>query len=149
MCRYEPVPVQVESVVDNVKENNFPNLMGANIMSIFDTKKKVQSGKISVARIKKTNDELKFFAMNNDGVTYDYMLFIDKAVFEVLSDRDKERVIYHELCHCDVNFDKKCQYGIKDHEIQGFYDEVDYNSDDSRWSERVADVADSVYDTEE
>ncbi len=148
MSRYEPVPEQVVTLVDDVKDKEFPELDGAMFMSIFDMKKKAVGGRIVIARIKKMNDELKFFAMNDVGITYDYAIFIDKAVWDVLDERDKERVIFHELNHCEVDFDKKVPYGIKDHEIQGFYSEADYNADDNRWSERVSVIAQSVHDPE-
>lgn len=146
MSRYEPVPEQVVSLVDRIKDEKFPQLDGANFMTIFDMNKKMTGGRIVIARIKKMNDELKFFAMNDNGFTYDYAIFIDKVVWETLDERDKERIIFHELCHCEVDFDKKTPYNIKDHEIQGFYDEADYNSDDERWSERVGLIAQSVHD---
>lgn len=147
--RYKPVPEQVNILVEEVKSEEFPQLDGANIMSVFDTKKKVSSGRIVIARIKKMNDELKFFAMDDMGITPDYVIFFDMEVWNALEHiRDKERIVYHELCHTEVDFDKTNPYGIKDHEIQGFYDEVSYNNDDERWSERVGLIAQSVHDPE-
>ena len=148
MSRYEPVPEQVNSLVEDVKSKEFPHLDGSMIMTIFDNKKKSVGGRIVIARIKKMNDELKFFAMNDMGLTYDYAIFIDRMVWDALDERDKERIIFHELCHCDVDFDKSSVYNVRDHEIQGFYDEADYNADDARWSERISVVAQSVHDPE-
>lgn len=148
MSRYEPVPSDVESIVEEMKTKRFSNLDSAYIMVIFDNKKKVSNGRHVIARIKKMNDELKFFAMNDAGFTYDYAMFIDKNIWMVLDDRDKERIIFHELSHCEVDFEKSNPYGIKDHEIQGFYDEADYNIDDLRWSERIGVIATAVYDPE-
>lgn len=148
MSRYEPVPEQVTTMIDEVKDTKFMELAGSQIMTIFDTDKKMTGGRLVIARIKKMNDELKFFAMDDMGITYDYAIFIDKQVWDVLDDRDRERIIFHELCHCEVDFGKKNPYGIKDHEIQGFYAEAEYNADDERWSERVGLVAQSVHDPE-
>lgn len=144
--RYEEATSVVWDMIENVKISNFPELDGANLLIVMDNKKKVASGRIVVARIKKMNDELKFFAMADDGTVYDYVMFIDKVIFDVLSERDKERIIFHELCHCEVNHEKTSSYNIKDHEIQGFYDESDFNLDDPRWSERIGAIVDSVYD---
>ena len=148
MSRYEPVPADVDSIVEKMKMEKFGILDGANIMVIFDNKKKVSNARYVIARIKKMNDELKFFAMNDDGMIYDYAMFIDKNIWMVLTDRDKERIVFHELSHCEIDFEKKNPYNIKDHEIQGFYDEVDYNIDDPRWSERISVIALAVYDPE-
>jgi len=147
--RYEDAVDEVVNRVEGVKSEEFPNLDGANIMVVMDTQKKVSSGKYVIARIKKMNDELKFFTANDMGLTYDYVMFIDKVIFDALDTDDQRRVIYHELCHCEVDQSKKSPYGIKDHEIQGFYDEASYNEDDPRWSERVGDIAESIYDTDE
>lgn len=144
--RYEPVPENTIELCENVRLKNFINLDGARIMYIFDNKKKVSGGRIVIARIKKMNDEMKFFTMSDSGLTYDYCMFIDKSIWSELDKRDRQRIAFHEFCHCEVNMDKKNPYGIRDHEIQGFYDELDYNEDDSRWSERLGIISDSIYD---
>jgi hypothetical protein len=147
--RYEPVPENTVELCEGVRLKHFINLDGARIMYIFDNKKKSSGGRIVVARIKKMNDEMKYLAMANNGMTYDYCMFIDKQVWEELDQDDRRRVAFHEFCHCDVDMEKKNPYGIKDHEIQGFYDEQDFNSDDPRWGERVSIIAESIYDKDE
>jgi predicted metallopeptidase len=146
--RYEGCTSETEALVEEIIKDEFPNLDGANIMVVMDTKKKVSSGRYIIARIKKMNDELKFFTANDFGITYDYVMFIDKVIFEELDLIDQKRVIYHELCHCEVDPSKTNPYGIKDHEIQGFHDEITFNEDDPRWSERISLIAESIYDVE-
>jgi predicted metallopeptidase len=82
-------------------------------------------------------------------VEADYILYLDKLVFEHISELDKVRVIRHELQHCDVDFEKKAPYGIRDHEITDFFEEIQKNADDPRWCERVDTIAESLYDKEE
>ena len=146
--RYEGATSETEALVEGIIREEFPNLDGANIMVVMDTKKKVSSGRYVIARIKKMNDELKFFTANDLGITYDYVMFIDKVIFNELDFDDQKRIIYHELCHCEVDPSKANPYGIKDHEIQGFHDEITFNEDDPRWSERISLIAESVYDEE-
>lgn len=146
--RYDAVPSQVVDFCEAIRLKNFLNLDGARIMYVFDNKKSVKAGRITIAKIKKTNDEMKFLSMEENGTTYDYVLTIDRTIWDALEERDRQRVIFHELCHCEVDMEKANPYGIKDHEIQGFYDEVPYNADDERWNERIAVIADSVYDPE-
>ncbi len=143
MCRYEHVSAKELEMKEIITKQYFPELDGYRIMMIFDNKKKVSGGRVVVARIKKLNEEMQYFSMGDDGSTYDYAMFLDYNVWQTLDDRDKERIIFHELCHCDVESGKA---GIKDHEIQGFYNEASFNSDDERWSERVSIIAESVYD---
>jgi len=149
LMRYEPVPVQDSEVFERVRNDKFPNLDGARILYIFDTKKKMSGKRIVFAWIKKLNDEMKFLAMNDDGITYDYIVFINKEVWNALEEADRKRIAFHEFCHCEVDFEKVNPYGLKDHEIQGFYEEADYNIDDPRWNERITVIAESVYDQEE
>ena len=143
--RYEPVPSDVEKFCDNVRYARFPELEGINILYIFDNKKSTSNGKITIAKIKKMNDEMKFLAMANSGLTYEYAIYIDKSIWFNLTDSDKERVIFHEFCHCDVDFEKKNPYGLRGHEIEGFYDEIE-DDNDLKWKERVALIAEHVYE---
>ena len=146
--RYEPVPDDVNDLCANIRMERFEKLFEANFICVFDTKKKTSDGRIIIARIKKMNDELKYFTMEDIGVTYDYIIFIDKDVWEVLEDDDKTRVITHELYHCEIDFEKKKPYGLRDHEIQTFYQEIEDNREDPQWAERISVVAESVHDKE-
>lgn len=144
--RFEPVTEDVIRFCDSIKTENFSSLDGANILYIFDTKKRKSKGKYVIACIKKMNDEKKFLAMNDDGFTYDYAIYIDKNIWNSINDSDKKRIIFHEFCHTDVDFEKDNPYGLRDHEIQGFYDELKFNADDERWAERLSVIAKSIYD---
>jgi hypothetical protein len=146
MSRFEDVPGQVESFVQNVLDNNFPELQGALIKVMFDTKKRKSGGKFVFARIKKTNDELKAFATKDDGTPYDYIMFLDKNLWLALDDKDRDKLVFHELCHCKVDLESTDQYKIQDHEIQTFYAEIEYSKDDPRWLERVTAICESVHD---
>ena len=148
--RFEDVPQQINDFVENVKNDNFPELDAAIILVLFDTKKRKSGGRYIIGRIKKANDEVRVMATDDNGISPDYVMFLDKQIWNALDDRDKERIVYHELCHCETNFESDTnQYKIRDHEIQTFYAEIDYNVDDARWLERVTTVADSIYDPEQ
>lgn len=149
MSRFEDAPRQVVSFVEGVQEKNFPALDTAMVKVMFDTKKRKSGKKYVFARIKKTNDELKAFAVNETGQSYDYIMFIDKLIWEALEEVDRDRLVFHEFCHCETNFESDTnQYKIQDHEIQTFYSEIEYCADDPRWAERVAIIAESVHDPE-
>lgn len=146
--RYQAVPQQVVDFCEHIRLKYFINLDGARVMYVFDEKKSIKSGRIVFARIKKTNDEMKFLAMEDNGTTVDYVMTFDKTIWDGLEERDRERIIFHEFSHCEVDFEKATPYGIRDHEIQGFYDEATFNNDDLRWVERITVIADSLYDPE-
>lgn len=149
MSRFEDAPRQVVDFVQGIIDKDFPNLQGALVCVMFDTKKRKAGGRYVFGRIKKTNDELKAFAMTEAGQAYDYVMYLDKLVFEALDEADRERIVFHELCHCVTDFDSNAdQYKIQEHEIQTFYAEIDKNVDDPRWLERVSAIGSSVHDPE-
>jgi predicted metallopeptidase len=146
MIRFEDVPEEITAMVENIQVNLFPDLEAANILVAFDLKKKVVSGKISIARIKKMTDELKYLAVADSGIYYDYLIALDKNVWQAIAPNDQARVIFHELAHTEVDFSKDNPYGIRDHEIQGFHCETEQNADDPKWMDRVSVIAESVWD---
>jgi len=148
MSRFEDAPEQVSDFVESVMLEHFPHVQGALIKVMFDLKKRKSGGKYVLARIKKTNDELKAFAMTEEGVPYDYVMFLDKLTWENISVEDREKLTFHELCHCLIDLEGSDQFKIQDHEIQTFYAEIEFTKDDPRWGERVATVCASVYDPE-
>ena len=148
MSRFEDAPVQTEKVVDEVMDAHFPALQGALVKVMYDTKKRKSGGRYVFARIKKTNDELKAFAVTEHGEAYDYIMFLDKALWEVLDEKDQEKLVFHEFCHCVVDLEANDQFKIQDHEIQTFYAEIEFTKDDPRWTERVGVICESVHDPE-
>lgn len=134
-------------MMEKVKREVFPQLLNAKIKILMDTKKRKSGGKYILGRIKKTNDELKALALNEYDQPYDYILFLDNAVFHAVDDVDKVRIIRHELQHCEVDIESADNpYKIRGHEVEDFHDEIIYNKDDPRWGERIATIADSIYD---
>lgn len=147
MSRFEDAPQQVIDFVGKVREVNFPELDGALIKVMFDGKKRKAGGRLVLGRIKSSNDELKSFAIDINGNPYDYILFLDRLVYDNISEKDRERLIFHELCHCKTDFESNTnQYKVCDHEINTFYAEIEANRDDPQWLERVSTIAASLYD---
>ncbi|MCK5016880.1 MAG: hypothetical protein KAS32_07385, partial [Candidatus Peribacteraceae bacterium] len=96
MSRFEDVPSQTERFVEDVVSANFPNLEGALIKVMYDLKKRKAGGRYIFGRIKKTNDELKAFVMTDGGAPYDYIMYLDKLLWEAMDEKDKERLVFHE-----------------------------------------------------
>jgi len=148
MSRFEDVPSQTEKFVDDVMYKHFPALQGSLVKVMYDTKKRKSGGRYVFARIKKTNDELKAFVLTENGEAYDYIMFLDKALWEAIEDKDREKLVFHEFCHCVVDVNATDQFKIQDHEIQTFYAEIEFTADDPRWTERVSVICESVHDPE-
>lgn len=151
MSRFEDAPDQVVELMNRIRKEVFPELRSAKIKVLYDTKKRKSGGKLVLGRMQKTNDLLRHLTVEeaNDESGYDYILYLDKACFENVEELDRVRLIRHELCHCEVDIESESNpYKLKDHEISDFYSEIDFNKDDSRWGERCAIVAESVYEAE-
>jgi len=148
--RFESCPDQHYKLMHDIIGKYFPHLNNAVIELVFDTKKRSSGGKLVFGQIRKSNDLTRHLSASNDipeGV--DYILSLDKLVFENISDEDKVRILRHELQHATVDYEKNNPYNIRDHEITDFYDEIQFNQSDARWLERVSAVAESLYEKED
>lgn len=151
MDRYEDPLPEVLDLVDHVQREWFPYLVNAKIKVLFDTKKRSSKGHFVLGRIQRCSTVLRHLtrdeARSADG--FDYILYLDKAVFDAVDQSDRIRIIRHELRHCFYDLDSKTNpYQLVGHDIEDFYDEMDLNKDDPRWRERIASVAASIYDND-
>lgn len=150
MSRYEEATQEPYDIMKEVIEENweFGTLSQAQIHIVFDTKKKKNGDKYVFARVSSTSEMQKYLSSTRDCPDgFHFILFIDKNVWNEIERADKKRLIFHELCHCSVDLDKKDPFSVRPHEIEQFEAEIRYNEDDPRWSMRLAEVAASIYDT--
>lgn len=149
--RFEEVTDNVYDVLRNVRTEYFSELANANILPIFDTKKRVSKGKLVLASIRKVNELQRFLTINESGSLdgFDYILTIDKEAWNIAEDIDKVRIIRHELRHTEVDGSSDKPYKLRGHSIEDFYSEVELNKDDPRWAERLVASVTSIYDNEE
>lgn len=148
--RFTDVEAQHYKLMHDIIGKSFPHLNSAVIEMVFDTKKRISGGKYVLGRLQKSNDFTRHLSASNstpDGV--DYFLYLDKEVFENIEEADKIRIIRHELQHAEVDYEKPNPYGIRDHEITDFVEEISFNQQDPRWLERVSVVADALYNRED
>ena len=145
--RFEDVGNEVYQMMNDVIEMEHSHLREANICIIFDLKKRMSSGMYVLGRIKATSEELKAFAVDDNGLPYDYVMFLDKEVWLRIADTDQKNLIYHELCHCKIT-EGENPYKIQAHEVETFYSEIDRNREDPRWKERIGEIAASIHDPE-
>jgi len=147
--RFEPATDEAKSLLKEVQAEYFPALLNANILLLFDAKKRVSGGKVVLGRIQKTNDLLRHLtieeARDDDG--FDYIIYIDKVCFDNTLKEDRIRLIRHELRHIlyDANDERK-PYKIQPHDIEDFIDEIKLNVDDPGWAQRVAELTATIYE---
>ena len=149
MPRFEEVTEEVNEILQEVIEENFPQLEGAAIKSIFDTKKRKSGNDYTLGRTKKCSEFEKYLSADNIHPNgYNYFIYLDKNTWSEIPRSDKKRLLFHELCHMEVDFEKKDPYMTKKHEIEGFHAELEYNKDDPDWGQRLANIAESIYEKE-
>lgn len=146
--RFEDVPEWVNEMLVKIRNENFTSLASARIKVLYDIKKRMSGGKLVLGRIQSTNDLIRHLTSEEAGFEdgYHYIMYLDKACFENIEDVDKTRIMRHELRHCFISENGK--YQIVPHEIEDFYEEIEYNQDDPRWKERCVAVAENLYEEE-
>ena len=147
--RYEEVTDDVRSLLDKVLADHFGELKNAKIIALFDLKKRVSGGLIVLGHIKKTNDLIRHLTREDASSAegYDYIITIDKKGWESIDDRDRVRLLRHELRHTYFDIDAtENPYKLLDHSISDFYEEIELNKDDPKWRQRVATMLADIYE---
>ena len=108
----------------------------------------MSAGQVVQARCQKSSDLIKYFTIDEaeDEEGYVYIIYLDKLIWNNIERTDKVRLLRHELRHIWVDPDAKNPYKLCDHDVSDFYDEIELNKDDPRWSERLSSLAVDLYD---
>lgn len=146
--RYEDADDSLVEVFLKVAEERFPNTCAnLNIKLMFDTKKRVSKGKICLASVELANEKIKYFTKHEVEVGgYDYILIVDRKAWELANEKDRIRLISHELRHVFVDENDKRK--ILPHDIEDFVAEVKLNEDDPDWGFKLATLVTDVYEQE-
>ena len=152
--KFEDVPQSVIDLFDRVLKADFLELTDCKFKLVYRNKKQSSDGKYVIATIKKMNEFARFLssAETNDEDGYDYSVIIDKNVFEKLDEKDKYRILRHELRHAVVDYEKADPFKLRGHTVETFYEDIDIEAKpggDPRWMERVSVIAESVYSKED
>jgi len=147
MGRYYEANDSTATLVDKLIDERFRNLAAATIKIVMDSKPKIDKlkGSMVFAYIKTANEVEKY--LTKDGYNLagvDYFVFINDLVWELAGDKDKERIMSHELRHAFV--DEKGNYRVVRHDIEDFYEEVKLNEDDPMWGQALSTVAMAKYE---
>lgn len=130
-----------------VIEKQYPSYVNLKIKLLFDTKKRIKGGKLTLASIETANDKIKFFSRDNIAVDgYDCIIIVDLKAWEIASLEDRVRLISHELQHIEI--DDKGTLKLRGHEIEDFYTEIEKNKTNPEWKKNLATVILALYDQE-
>jgi hypothetical protein len=144
VSRYYEADVNTKTLFTQVREERFEGLVGAEFKLIMDSKPKIDKlrGEMVIASIKPTNEVEKYLTENNS--SYDYFIFTNGLVWDLASEKDKKRILSHELRHCFI--DDKGNYKTIRHDIEDFYAEIKLNEDDPMWKQSLSTIAMAKYD---
>lgn len=150
MGRFEDVTESVNTLVRNIRDRDFPGLVGAKIKNLFDLKKRSSGGKMVLGRMQRTNDLLRHLTTDESDSDegYDYIMYLDKMVYENIDDEDRIRLVRHELRHCLVDIEARSPYKLIGHDIEDFEEEIRLNADNMGWASRCAAVGLSMYESD-
>lgn len=148
MNRYLHSDENLETVFYATLNSEFNWLESVKFKLIFDTKKRISKGRVTLASVELANEKVKFFT-TDDGVPegYDCIVVVDSLAWQYASDVDKKRIISHELNH--VVFNEKGKVKLVGHDVEDFAAELQKNVDDPNWANKLADLTLSIYDQQE
>jgi hypothetical protein len=137
-------------MLEEIQDKHFSDLRSAKFKCIFDTKMCKRKNRVVLASIRKTGPLLRHLtaeeAKSEEG--FDYILKIDQKVWENTDEKDKTRLLMHELCHTFVDDEAKDPYKIIPHDYEDFISQIKLNADDPDWANRVCSLISDIYDQE-
>ena len=124
-------------------EETFPELSGYSFGLLFRTKIKKSRGNMILASITQPTKLMSYYAKDDNGEPFDFIMMVDEMVWACAKDNDRIRLIRHELRHVFIDEKGKCK--LVDHDFQDFHAEVALNTDDPNWTHHLAEVAQAGY----
>ena len=147
MHRFVDVDDSVVEVLLDTLEERFPNLAQLKIKLVFDTKRRIKLGKIVLASTEIASEKIKFFSRDKVAVDgYDVVIIFDRKAWELASDKDRKRIMSHELRHIFIT--EKGKVKLLSHDVSDFIAEQKLNADDPDWGIKLAQLTDSIYEQE-
>lgn len=97
--------------------------------------------KKTAGKCKKCNKELQFYTGNN------YLIQISGELWDMLTEKSRYLLVFHELLHVDAVFKSKTQewkFKIRRHDFEDFY-EI-YDNHGLEWMKTIKGTVSSLYD---
>lgn len=146
MGRYYDAEREVYEILNELISTRFNNLRNTRFKIFMDRKPKIDKllRKIVFAYVKLPNEVERYLTEEIAGSEINYFIFINELVWSLASDKDKKRILSHELRHCFI--DDKGNYKIIKHDIEDFYEELKLNEDDPMWAQSLGTIALTKYE---
>jgi hypothetical protein len=146
--RYQDPSAETENLFTQIISNNFPALEGVTFRLLFDTKKRVSKGNITISSTDVSNEKVKFLSSDDMAPEgYDCIMVIDSLAWQYASEADRRRIISHELNH--IVIDEKGKLKSVGHDVEDFANEINKNVDDPTWASKLAILTRSIYEQQE
>jgi len=138
MSQFRKADSSVYSTFLDMIEKVFPELSGYSFGLLFREKIKKSRGGLILAEACQPGKLLSYFAKNDNGNPFDFLIIVDEMAWSCAADDDKIRIMRHELRH--INISEKGVPRLIGHDFQDFYIEVELNKDNPSWCQHVAEV---------
>ena len=146
--RFEDASEKARVMLETIRAQHFKELNDAKILLLFDLKRRATADKITFAQIKKSDDLIRHISADDRDMVYgfDYIITVDKLLWDNIENTDRERVLRHELRHSKYDPESETIYKIRPHTIEDFHEEVELNHDDPQWGQKLAVSLEALYD---
>ncbi len=149
--RFEVAPEETRDFVEAVIRDGeeFRRLVGVPIAVLFDLKRRASQGRVVYGQIKTLPEAMQILANGKLGRDpWEYVLFLDKAIWLRAEEPLRRKMIQHELRHCQIirteTGDVKYRTCGHDHEL--FERDLDPDRSIPAWPDDLANIAEVAYD---
>lgn len=143
MSNFRKADNSVYQVFLELIEKTFPELSWYSFGLLFRQTIKKSRGNLILAEICHPTKLLSFFAKNEQGNPYDFLIITDEMVWACANETDRIALLRHEMRH--VHIDKKGNPRMIDHDFADFHVEVELNADRPSWGRNLAEVVKAAY----
>jgi len=144
MSQFRKADSSVYTVFLDLIEKVFPELSGYSFGLLYREKIQKSRGGVVLASICQPTKLLSYFAKNDAGKPFDFLMVVDEMGWVCAKEPDRIRIIRHELRH--IRLSEKGVPKLVDHDFQDFYKEVDLNADDPSWCQKLVEITLAGYD---
>lgn len=141
MDRLKRASKDVHEILNSLIKKEFKHLKGFKFLLLFDTKLKL------IAQVHIYSKPLIWY-LKESNLQYNnehFIIIIDRLLWQNIDQKDKIRILRHELNHCNRLNSTKIPC-IKHHDFAGFYSDILDNLDDSKWQLRLSNKMRKLYD---
>lgn len=143
MSEFSKADSSVYEIFMQMLDKHFPELSSYSFGLLFRDKVKKSRGGTVLASICQPTKLMSFYAKNDAGNPFDYLMIIDEMVWACASDEDRVRIVRHELRHCHIT--EKGDPKLVGHDFEDFYKEVEINKDNPNWANHLVEVTLAAY----